>query len=272
MKSPAVRSILVLCAAGALAVACGRSELDFGETDDLPVSTGNAGVTGAAGSVGAAGVSGAAGVVGTAGTNGHAGSTGAAGHPMTGAAGATTGAAGVVGTAGTNGRAGSTGAAGRPMTGAAGMSMPPPPPPPPPMPVPCGGATCTPGKETCCFRPGAGAACLPVGEMCGGGASVGCLDTPSCGPGAVCCVSLQALGTTCAQPAQCLTSAGLILCSTDMDCPGALSHCCGGGGFRVCRAMACGGGGMGGPGPGGGRGGRGGRGGPAGGGAPPPGN
>jgi hypothetical protein len=227
-------------------VACGRSELDLGGVDNLPANTGEAGGSGTATTTGTAGVTGAA---GAAGVTGVAGTTGSAGHP--GAAG-TTGAAGVTGSAGRPGAAGTTGAAGRPGGGPGGTGGAPPP---PPTPIPCGNTTCTPGTQTCCIRfqnGAAGASCIGAHDTCQAGTTIGCIDTPSCGPGSICCLSTQMLSTNCNRPAACLLSPGLILCSADSECPGLLPHCCGIGNLRICRAQACGGGG---PGPGGGGGG-----------------
>src|SRR6185503_19560863 len=168
------------------AFSCGRSELDWGDVDSVPVGTGTAGArgpddvgqggtTGAAGRQGSAGTTGAAGRQGSAGTTGAAGRQGSAG--TTGAAGrqgsaGTTGAAGRQGSAGTTGGAGRQGSAGTP--GAAGRGGLPPV-------VPCGATACTPGMQTCCIRPQIGAMCIAVGQTCEAGATIGCLTTPSCG-------------------------------------------------------------------------------------------
>jgi hypothetical protein len=227
---------------GALGVACGRQDLDFADPNGLPVTTGNGGSgAGQSGSTGRAGGTGTAGSPGVAGTPGHAGATGAAGATATGGH---SGVAGATGTAGTSGTAGTPGIAGNP--GTAGAPMPPPPP--PPGRVPCGMSGCAVGVQKCCldFQTQA-QTCIGVNESCSTGASLGCVNTASCGAGAVCCVSTtQSLSTTCQTPLACATSPGLILCSNDGDCPRALGNCCGIGNLRVCRARACRGGGGGG--------------------------
>jgi pilus assembly protein FimV len=218
---------LFLCV-GLLALACGRSDLDLAPVDNLPVTTGAAGTSGAAGT----GTTGAAGTVGTAGTTGTAGRTGAAGR---------------MGVAGMTGTAGTTGAAGMRVmpTGAAGMSgpgMPGGPGMPPPNRIPCGTTTCTAGMQACCVRVQNGmptAMCIAAGETCDAGASFGCSNTASCGPGAVCCVSTLNLSTTCEAPAACLRTPGIILCGADADCPGLLPNCCGPGNLKTCRVRAC---------------------------------
>src|SRR6185503_3867082 len=144
------------------AFSCGRSELDWGDVDSVPVGTGTAGARGPD-DVGQGGTTGAAGRQGSAGTTGAAGRQGSAG---------TTGAAGRQGSAGTTGAAGRQGSAGTP--GAAGRGGLPPV-------VPCGATACTPGMQTCCIRPQIGAMCIAVGQTCEAGATIGCLTTPSCG-------------------------------------------------------------------------------------------
>jgi hypothetical protein len=226
-----------LCA-GLFAVACGRSELDLAPADELPVTTGAAGsatTTGAAGSATTTGAAGTTTTTGTAGTVGTAGTTGTAGFTTT------------TGTAGTTGAAGTTGVAGAVGTGGTG--------PLPPNEISCGAATCFAGMQACCVRPVNGRPtpmCIPADETCDMGVSIGCVSTAACGPGAVCCVSATTLSTTCEEPAACLLSPGIILCSADADCPGLLPNCCGIGALGVCRARACGGngGGAGGPPPG----------------------
>jgi len=231
---------LFLCAS-VFADACGRTGLDLGGPDDVPVTTGGAGMasaTGAAGaaSQGAAGASvgiGEAGAPGTTGAAGTTATTGTAGATMTGAAGATM-----------------TGSAGAPaMTGAAGSTVPP-----GPTVIPCGAQTCASGKQTCCARLQNGipsATCIAVTDSCEGGASFACSSTAECGGGSVCCVSARSLSTSCEQPVACLLSPGVILCNSDADCPGLVGNCCGQGNLKICRARACGGRpGMGGSGPG----------------------
>jgi hypothetical protein len=221
----------VLFCAGALALGCGRSELDLGDVETLPAGTGAAGTSPITGAAGNGPITGAAGSIPTTGTAGTRGGT-AGTSPMTGAAGSgpMTGAAGTRGTAGSGA-----------MTGAAGR-------PPMPTPIPCGAATCTPGAQTCCIRVQAGrpsASCIAAGDACDAGTTLGCLDTPSCGPGAICCVSTQTFSTSCSAPQMCGRS-GLILCSADADCPGQLPNCCGPGNFKICGAQPCRGGGGGG--------------------------
>jgi predicted outer membrane repeat protein len=223
---------LLLCA-GIFADACGRTGLDLGGPEDVPVTTGAAGhatATGAAGaaSEGAAGASAGPGEAGAPGTTGAAGSTttaGAAGATMTGAAG------------------------GPGMTGAAGATAVP-----PPMRIPCGAETCTFGTQTCCARLQNGAptaSCIAATDSCQGGLSFSCSNTAECGGGAVCCVSTRSLSTTCEQPVACVLSPGIILCNSDADCPGLLGNCCGGGNMKICGPRACNGGrGMGGGRPG----------------------
>lgn len=258
--SSALRSCLC---AGLLAAACGRTDLDLGPPDNVPVTTGTAtgAGTGAAGSTTTGTSTGAAGSVDTGtgtGTAGAIGGTGAGGARPTGVAGSVggVGSAGAVGTAGTTGTAGAsaTGMAGRPGG-------------PPPNQIPCGAETCFAGMQTCCVRPVNGrptAMCIAVGQTCDMGTSFSCASTASCDPGSVCCVSTTNLSTTCEAPAACLLSPGIILCGADSDCPGLLPNCCGVGNLRFCRARACAGGG----GPPAGGGGRGAGGPPAGGGGP----
>lgn len=235
---------LFLCA-GIFADACGRTGLDLGGPEDVPVTTGAAGnatATGAAGaaSEGAAGASAGTGEAGAPGTTGAAGATtttGTAGATMTGAAGAMTGTAGAPA-----------------MTGAAGSTVAP-----GPMGIPCGAQACVSGTQTCCARLQNGvpsATCIAVTDSCQGGASFACSSTAECGGGAVCCVSARSLATSCEQPVACLLSPGVILCNSDADCPGLVGNCCGQGNLKICRARACGGRpgmGGGGPGMGGGR-------------------
>jgi hypothetical protein len=243
---------LLLCA-GAFASACGRTELDLGGTDTLPVTTGTAGATsGAAGAT-----SGTAGATsGTAGaTSGTAGATSGAAGAISGTAGAPSGAAGAFsGTAGaTSGAAGATSGT----AGAAGSTVNPGG---PTMPttgpfIPCGTELCRPIVQACCVSAQNGvptATCIGMNEMCAGGASFGCSNTPQCGGGDVCCVSVQTLSTTCEAPAACLLSPGVILCGSDADCPALLGNCCGQGNLKICRLRACAGGGGAGPGGGGG--------------------
>jgi hypothetical protein len=216
--------VAVALSAAALALACGRTELDWAGSDNVPAATGVAGageVTGAAGA-GAPGVAGAPGIAGAPGAAGRSGGAGAAG---------TTGAAGRSGGAGRGGTAGTTGAAGRTGTAGTGGTTP----------VPCGaGAACVPGMQTCCIRlqgAQAGASCIPVGQTCDMGTTIGCLDSASCGSGNVCCVS-QMLSTSCSRPATCLVSAGLILCRSDADCQSPMLHCCGNA-LRICTPQPC---------------------------------
>jgi hypothetical protein len=233
---------LLLCAG---AFACGRTELDLGATDTLPVTTGTAGATTPTGAAGSS-VTGAAGA-----TSGTAGAT----STPSGQAGATSGTAGASSTP--------TGQAGAPgMTGAAGGIVNPGGPNMPttgPL-IPCGTELCQPIMQACCVRAQNGvpsATCIAATETCDGGASFSCSNTPQCGGGGVCCVSAQTLSTTCEAPAACLLSPGVILCGSDADCPALLGNCCGQGNLKICRLRACAGGGGagpggGGPGPGGG--------------------
>src|SRR6266404_6650989 len=110
---------LLLCA-GIFADACGRTGLDLGGPEDVPVTTGAAG---------------------------HALATGAAGAALEGAAGASAGIgeAGAPGTTGAAGTTATTGAAGAAMTGAAGATAVP-----TPMRIPCGAESCTFGTQICC--------------------------------------------------------------------------------------------------------------------------
>jgi hypothetical protein len=225
------------------AVACGRTELDLGGPDTLPVTTGAAGSS----------PSGAAGAMVT--PTGQAGATsGTAGAATQGQGGATPGTAGAAPT----GQAGAPG-----MTGAAGGVVNPGGPNMPttgPL-IPCGTELCQPIMQACCVRAQNGvpsATCVAATETCDGGASFSCSNTPQCGGGGdVCCVSAQTLSTTCEAPAACLLSPGVILCGSDADCPALIGNCCGQGNLKICRLRACAGGGRGpgggGPGNGGGR-------------------
>jgi hypothetical protein len=224
---------LFLCA-GIFADACGRTGLDLGGPEDVPVTTGAAGHAAATGAAGAA-------------LEGAAGATAGIGEP--GAPG-TAGAAGTIATTGTAG-ATMTGAAGAPaMTGVAGA-----PAMPPPMRIPCGAETCTFGTQTCCARLQNGApmaTCIAATDSCQGGLSFSCSSTAECGGGAVCCVSTRSLSTTCEQPVACVLSPGIILCDSDADCPGLIGNCCGRGNMKFCARACNGGRGMGGGRPGGG--------------------
>jgi hypothetical protein len=229
---------LLLCA-GAFASACGRTELDLGGTDTLPVTTGAAGAR--AGTAGT--TSGAAGAIsGTAGaTSGAAGAISGTAGATSGAAGATSGTAGA--TSGTAGAAGGTVNPGGPTMPTTGPL------------VPCGAELCQPIIQACCVRAQNGvptATCIAATATCDGGASFSCSNTPQCGGGDVCCVSVQTLSTTCEAPAACLLSPGVILCGSDADCPALLGNCCGQGDLKICRLRACAGGGGAGPGGGGG--------------------
>ena len=215
---------LLLCA-GIFADACGRTGLDLGGPEDVPVTTGAAG---------------------------HALATGAAGAALEGAAGASAGIgeAGAPGTTGAAGTTATTGAAGAAMTGAAGATAVP-----TPMRIPCGAESCTFGTQICCARLQNGApmaTCIAATDSCQGGLSVSCSNTAECGDGAVCCVSTRSLSTTCEQPVACVLSPGIILCNSDADCPRLLGNCCGRGNMKICGPRACSGrGGMGGGRPGG---------------------
>jgi hypothetical protein len=208
------RLAAVALAVGMLVLACGRTELELDDAPSVPVGTGGAG-RGTAGTTGIAG-RGAAGTTGVAG-RGAAGTTGIAGR----------GAAGTTGVAG-RGAAGTTGVAG---TG--GVSL-----------IPCGNNFCFPGMQACCVNVAnmsVGGTCIALGTVCGGGGvTVGCVDTPSCGGANVCCVSPQSLSSACNAPASCLGSGGLILCASNAQCPGFLPHCCGGNGLKVCTPQPCG--------------------------------
>jgi hypothetical protein len=202
-----VRAALALAAACALALSCGRSELDWVGTDGVPAATGSAGTTGSGGTTGAAGTRAAAGSGGAAGTR---------------AAGGTSGGAGTLGFAGTTG------------TGAAGSG--------PLTQIPCGGATstCTAGVQKCCIDLMAGtSSCVPSAQPCPAGPSISCLDTASCGPERACCLSIgQPPSTSCGQPLSCLAGGGLIICTTDRDCPLA-GRCCPTGAVSFCSLGTC---------------------------------
>jgi hypothetical protein len=214
-----VGCLAFLLCAGAVVVNCGRSDLDLGAVGNTPVTTGAAGDDGAAGTINVS-PAGAAGTRGAAGTAAiMTGAAGAMAHP--------TGAAGTIGMP--------------TPTGAAGTGVPV-----GPAPIPCGTSACMPIGQKCCIEVRNGppsAMCIDVGATCDSGTSFSCVNTASCGGGAVCCVSTQNLSTTCSSPAACLLSPGLILCSADADCPALLSHCCGPANLKVCTQRACGGGG-----------------------------
>jgi hypothetical protein len=155
----------------------------------------------------------------------------------------------LAGAAGADGVGGAGGHAGAP-SGTAGAD------------IPCGDTTCRAGLEVCCVRFDGGqsvSSCIAAGAACPSGATIGCLDTPSCRAGdgsaagnLVCCLSPETLSTSCEPALACLPnprSPGLILCGTDAECPSLLAHCCGAGGLKVCLPGACVGPG-GGPGPG----------------------
>ena len=259
----------------ALALSCGRTELDQ-PGDDAGVMPGAAGSVGpgaagsgggAAGSGGGAagsgdagaggatvggagGAAGGAGTGGAVGTAGRGGTTGTAGVP---GRGGTTGTAGVpgrggtTGTAGVPGRGGTTGTAGVPgRGGAAGTSS-----------tgrggfggggtmgtggatqIPCGQTLCVAGVQACCFQMGT-ARCIQAGEMCPGGASISCLDGSACGPGNVCCLSLIAGQATCVGAPVCGFAGGVVLCNSAAQCPTTTPNCCRFGQVGVCRAQGC---------------------------------
>ncbi len=255
MYAPSLRGVFALCLSiGALTLACGRSDLDITDPNTVNVTTGGGGgATVNGGATGHGGATGFGGVTGTGGAIAHGGTTGT-GVPT----GGVTGFGGFFGTGGTVPVGGAT--------GQGGATMVPPPPPPPPPPIPCGTMTCDNGTQKCCVSPNGTVACLALDEMCGGGISIACATSATCGANDVCCASASnGIATSCERPAACLRTGGFILCTGDAECPNALPNCCGIEGLRICRARACGGGpGTGAPGGGGPGGGN------RGGGAPPP--
>ncbi len=243
------------CAAWlALAMSCGRTELDQ-PVDDAGATPGAAGSMGpgTAGRGGAGGGGGATGgnvVGGAGGAAGRGGTTGTAGASGRGGSSGTTGVAGrggAIGTAGTTGRGGTTGTAGTTGRGGAagtsptgrggvggggtsgtgGATL-----------IPCGQTTCVAGVQACCFQMGA-ARCIQATETCPGGASISCLDGSACTPGNICCLSLIAGQATCVGPPVCGFAGGVILCGSAAECPATAANCCRFGQVGVCRAQGC---------------------------------
>ena len=263
----------------ALAMSCGRTELDQ-PVDDTAGAAGSMG-PGTAGRGGAGGGGGDAGTGGGATGGGVAGGAGGAGRAArpdaaervapraspdaaappappaqtgrggtTGTAGATgrggTGGGGTTGTAGATGRGGVAGTSPTGRGGAAGTS-------------PTGrggiggggttgtgGATLIPCGQTTCVA-GVQACCFQMGtarciqatETCPGGASISCLDGSACTAGNVCCLSLLAGQATCVGPPVCGFAGGVVLCSSAAQCPDTAPNCCRFGQVGVCRAQGC---------------------------------
>jgi len=211
-------------------MACGRTELD-----DLGQGpTGGGGSSAQAGAGGGEGGDGGGTTTGQGGGGG--GSTGGTGGRVTtggggGTGGAGTGGAGGVrtggaggGTGGAGGIVGTGGAGGRATGGTGGIT-------PPPTPIPCGMTSCTPGAQTCCIRQMGGAVtstCIAAGATCAGGASFACVDSPSCGSGLSCCLSLLGFSTTCMTATACGAQPGTaVLCTTSADCTDPTApNCC----------------------------------------------
>ena len=229
--SGARRLPYLACAAWlALAMSCGRTELDQPVDDDAgaagSVGPGTAGTGGAGGRGGDAGGGGGAtggNVVGGAGGGGTGGAAGVAGR------GGTTGTAGVTGRGGAAGTSptGRGGIGGGGTTGTGGATQ-----------IPCGQTTCVAGVQACCFQMGT-ARCIQATETCPGGASISCLDGSACAPGDVCCLSLLAGQSTCVGPAVCGFASGVILCSSAAQCPATAANCCRFGQVGICRAQGC---------------------------------
>jgi len=257
----------------ALAMSCGRTELDQPVDDDAGAAgsvgpgtagrggvgggggdagdgggatgggvVGGAGGTGGAagrgGTTGTAGVGGRGGSSGTTGVAGRGGTTGTAGVSGRGGSGGTTGVAGRGGTTGTAGVTGRGGAAGTNPTGRGGIGGGGTTGTAGATQIPCGQTTCVAGVQACCFQMGT-ARCIQANEMCPGGASISCLDGSACAPGNVCCLSLLAGQATCVGPPVCGFAGGVVLCSSAAQCPGTEPNCCRFGQVGVCRAQGC---------------------------------
>jgi hypothetical protein len=86
----------------------------------------------------------------------------------------------------------------------------------------------------------ASSSCIGAQQMCAGGVSLGCANTPACGAGRVCCLGLSNFSTACSTTAACLIQPGLILCTSDGDCNALAPRCCLLQGAGVCAtAQAC---------------------------------
>ena len=235
----------------ALAMSCGRTELDQPVDDTAgaagSMGPGTAGRGGAGGGGGDAGDGGGATGGSVAGGAGGAGAGGAAGRGGTGGAAGLAGRGGTTGTAGQTGRGGTTGTAGVTgrggvagtsptgrggiggggTTGTGGAAL-----------IPCGQTTCVAGVQACCFQMGT-ARCIQATETCPGGASISCLDGSACSSGDVCCLSLLAGQSTCVAPTVCGFAGGVVLCGSAAECPATAANCCRFGQVGVCRAQGC---------------------------------
>ena len=194
-------------------------------------TTGVAGRGGTTGTAGRGGTTGAGATGGTTGLAGRGGTTGLAGRGGTTGAGAIGGTTGVAGRGGTTGVAGRGGFGGTGAVGGFGGTL-------GPVRVPCGQTTCTPVTEACCLQ-STGAMCIKTGEMCPGGATIGCIEGSTCSAGNVCCLSLLGGATTCAPSMVCDFAGGVILCSSAEQCPSTAPTCCAFGTLGICRPMSC---------------------------------
>jgi hypothetical protein len=96
--------------------------------------------------------------------------------------------------------------------------------------IPCGSTQCVPSVQVCCGPSTGGGSpmCASAGNPnpCGGGLTVGCVNSSNCSSGNVCCLSLGTLSTTCQQPLQCAVGGNVAICSHNFECATPPNLCC----------------------------------------------